>query len=101
MGCNRFHDLPSRAARWLLIVVERTNRTQVCLTQEFLSQMLGAHRPSVTVALGVLEQRGLITRRRRGTIEVVDHPGLMAASCECYRKVQDYAERVLNVDASL
>ena len=51
VGCTRFHDLTSRAARWLLMVVDRTHSTDIHLTQEFLSQMLGAHRPSVTVAL--------------------------------------------------
>ncbi len=101
VGCNRFHDLASRAARWLLMVVERTGSTQVRLTQEFLSQMLGAHRPSVTVALGALEQRGLIARTRRGVIDVLDVDALEAASCECYRKVREYSARMLDLDASL
>lgn len=101
VGCNRFHDLSSRAARWLLMVVERTGCTQVRLTQEFLSQMLGAHRPSVTVALGALEQRGLIARTRRGIIDVLDIEALEAASCECYRKVREYSARMLDLDAPL
>lgn len=101
VGCNRFHDLASRAARWLLMVVERTGSTQVRLTQEFLSQMLGAHRPSVTVALGVLEHRGLIARTRRGIIDVLDIEALEGASCECYRKVREYSARMLDLDAPL
>mgnify|MGYP006273662269 CR=1 FL=1 len=101
VGCNRFHDLTSRAARWLLTVADRTESTQIHLTQEFLSQMLGAHRPSVTVALGMLEQRGLISRRRRGVIDVVDVGALESASCECYRKVRDYSARVFDLNAPL
>lgn len=100
VGCNRFHDLASRAARWLLMVVERTDSREVRLTQEFLSQMLGAHRPSVTVALGTLEQAGLISRRRRGVIDILDHARLEVAACECYGRVRD-SDRVFNLESPL
>lgn len=98
VGCSRFHDLPARTARRLLMAVERTNSNEVRLTQEFLAQMLGAHRPSVTVALGMLEERGLIARRHRGVIEVIDPDGLAAAACECYRKVHDYAAHIFDAE---
>lgn len=82
------------------MVSERTSSTEIRLTQEFLSQMLGAHRPSITVVLGALEQDGLISRRR-GVIDIVDIERLEAAACECYRKVRDYSERVFDLNGAV
>lgn len=65
------------------------------LTQEFLSQMLGVHRPTVTIAATMLQKAGLIDYRR-GEITVVDRKGLEAASCSCYRTIKDEYDRLLN-----
>jgi hypothetical protein len=82
-ACNRFHELTSRAARWLLMVSDRTGREDLTLTQEFLSQMLGAYRPSVTLALRSLDTAGLVSVRRN-RIGILDRAGLEALACECY-----------------
>ncbi|MBP0115298.1 helix-turn-helix domain-containing protein [Bradyrhizobium vignae] len=63
-------------------------------TQEFLSQMLGVHRPTVTIAARMLQQAGLI-RYSRDHIEVIDRPGLEAAACPCYRLITDQYARLL------
>lgn len=82
-ACNRFHELTARTARWLLMVSDRTGREELTLTHEFLSQMLGAYRPSVTVALRGLDSAGLV-EVRRNRIAILDHPRLEALACECY-----------------
>jgi len=64
------------------------------LTQEFLAQMLGVRRPSVTAVAGILQKAGLLTYRR-GNLTILDRKGLEAASCECYRAVSKELERLL------
>jgi len=87
-ACNRLHVIEQRCARWLLMSEDRVGRSQFDLTQEFLAEMLGVRRPGVTVAMGVLEKAGLITHSR-GSITVVDRPGLEKASCECYGTIRE------------
>src|SRR5882762_1238053 len=87
-ACNRLHVIEQRCARWLLMSEDRVGRSQFDLTQAFLAEMLGVRRPGVTVAMGVLEKAGLITHSR-GSITVVDRPGLENASCECYRTIRE------------
>lgn len=91
VACNRLHSLEERCARWLLITHDRVEGDVFKLTQEFLSYMLGVHRPAVTLAAGVLQAAGYI-RYSRGTITIVDRAGLESASCECYKATrEDYA----------
>ncbi len=89
-ACNRYHPIQSRLAKWLLLTQDNVGDS-FSLTQEFLAQMLGTHRPSVTIAAGRLQKSGLISYRRAG-IEVLDRAGLEAASCECYRALQRIAD---------
>jgi CRP-like cAMP-binding protein len=86
-ACNRLHEVDARLARWLLMSADRIGSNSVPLTQEFLAQMLGTRRSSVTVAAGMLEKAGLITHAR-GDVEIIDRPNLEEASCECYGIMQ-------------
>jgi CRP-like cAMP-binding protein len=83
VGCNRLHGVEPRLARWLLIVSDRIGGPVLKLTQEFLAQMIGSQRTTVTAVAGALQERGLI-RYARGTVRILDRPGLEQASCECY-----------------
>ena len=94
-ACNRLHVIEQRCARWLLMSEDRVGRSRFDLTQEFLAEMLGVRRPGVTVAMGVLEKAGLISHGR-GTITVVNRPGLEKASCECYRTIKDRQAKLIN-----
>jgi CRP-like cAMP-binding protein len=85
-ACNRLHQVDERLARWLLMSQDRIGSATVPLTQEFLAHMLGTRRASVSVAAGVLQKAGLITYTR-GSVEIENRPGLMTATCECYKSM--------------
>jgi CRP-like cAMP-binding protein len=88
VACNRLHSLEERCARWLLITHDRVEGDEFRLTQEFLSYMLGVHRPAVTLAAGVLQKAGYI-HYSRGKITVTDRSGLEGVSCACYAATRD------------
>lgn len=88
VACNRLHSLEQRCARWLLITHDRIEGDEFKLTQEFLSYMLGVHRPAVTLAAGVLQDAGFI-RYSRGNIIIMNRLGLEGASCVCYQATRD------------
>jgi CRP-like cAMP-binding protein len=94
-GCNRFHSLEQRCARWLLTVADRSETHELPLTQEFLSEMLGATRQAAGVAIEGMVKRALI-QTSRGTIRLLDRAGLEAASCECYRVVKEDLEQFIS-----
>jgi len=86
-ACNRLHDVEQRLARWLLMTQDRVRSDKLPLTQEFLSQMLGTRRSSVSVAAATLQKAGLI-QYNRGHVSVVNRKALENASCECYGVIQ-------------
>jgi len=92
VACNRLHMLEERCARWILMAHDRVDGP-IALKQQFLAEMLGVHRPAVTLAAGALQRAGLI-RYRRGVIEVLDRAGLEAAACDCYRIVRASFEKL-------
>lgn len=92
--CNRMHEVEARLARWLLTSADRMESELLHLTQEFLSQMLGVQRSTVTVAAGELQRLGLIGYSR-GRIHILDRPGLIAKTCECYSIVASSYNRLL------
>ena len=93
-ACNHVHSVRARMCRWLLMTHDRVGADEFLLTQEFLAQMLGVRRPSVTVAAGELQKAGLI-RYQRGRIRIADRAGLEAGACECYETVRRDIERRL------
>jgi CRP-like cAMP-binding protein len=95
--CNRMHEVEARLARWLLSSADRMESEFLHLTQEFLSQMLGVQRSTVTVAAGELQRMGLIGYSR-GRIHIVDRPGLISRACECYGIVNASYDRLLKKD---
>lgn len=81
--CNKAHVLEARLARWLLMTQDRVSSDKFRFTQEFIALMLGVRRAGVNGAAGALQRRKLI-RYSRGTMQILDRAGLLAASCACY-----------------
>ena len=92
-ACNRLHDIDQRLIRWLLMCQDRVDSQLLPLTHDFLAQMLGTGRPSVSLAAGVLEDAGLI-ENMRGTVRVLNRKNLEAAACECYGVIQHFNGRM-------
>jgi CRP-like cAMP-binding protein len=86
--CNRLHAIDERLAKWLLVMRDRVVRDELHLTHEFLSYMLGVHRPGVSLAIGAFVEHGLI-RHQRNRIELKDPAEIAARSCECYRPLHE------------
>jgi CRP-like cAMP-binding protein len=87
-ACNRFHTLEERLSRWLLVSRDCARTDTFNLTQEFISQMIGAPRTRVTIVASNLQKEGLI-RYSRGKIQIIDGRGLESSACECYRIVSE------------
>ncbi|HRF09637.1 MAG TPA: Crp/Fnr family transcriptional regulator [Xanthobacteraceae bacterium] len=90
-ACNALHEARPRLCRWLLQTRDRLDSDMVALTQEFLAQMLGVRRTTVTELARGLQSKGLV-RYKRGKIEILDRPGLEACACECYDALRHQAE---------
>lgn len=92
--CNRLHTLEERLARWLLSAQDCALREELLLTQEYIANMLGTRRASVTVAAGLFQQSGII-RYSRGNIRILNRSQLKASACECYSTIKEEYNRLL------
>lgn len=90
-ACNGLHSIEERCCRWLLMANDRSGSDEFPMTHEFLAQMLGVRRSSVSLVAGELQDARLI-RYRRGRVTVIDREGLEGVACECYRITRDHAE---------
>jgi len=88
-ACNRLHEIEQRLARWLLMCQDRVDSDLLPVTHEFLAQMLGTGRPSVSLAAGILQRAGMI-ENLRGKVKILDRKKLEESACECYRAIQHF-----------
>jgi CRP-like cAMP-binding protein len=93
-ACNARHELEERLCRWLMQTRDLLGSDTLPLTQEFLAQMLGVQRTSLTLVAKTLQETGLI-KYRRGHIQVLDAVHLREASCECYGAINHHLERLI------
>jgi len=93
-ACNILHDVESRLCKWLLQTRDRVGSDTLPLTHEFLSQMLGVRRSTVTLVARLLQGAGMI-HYRRGQITIRDPHALEEASCECYRLLRRQTDQLL------
>ena len=94
MACNGLHSVEQRCCRWLLTTLDRVGSRELNITHEFLAQMLGVRRASVTEVLRPLQTDGLI-RASRGKVIILDPKRLADASCECYGVIRKEYQRLL------
>lgn len=97
-ACNRLHTLEERCARWLLMTHDQVDGDVLLLKQQFLAEMLGVHRPAVTLAAGALQKAGVI-RYSRGKVTVLDRDALERSACKCYGIITRRAQELLDVEA--
>lgn len=96
VACNRLHPIEARFARWVLMTHDRVDGDEFHLTQEFLANMLGVQRPSVSLVASAFQQAGLI-RYGRGHMSILNRAGIEDASCECYAIVQEQFDQLLGL----
>lgn len=94
VACNALHSVEARFCRWLLTCHDRISADTVALTQEFLADMLGVQRTTVTAVARTLQEKGVISYRR-GVVDIIDRPALEALTCECYGVIRRNYERLL------
>lgn len=87
VGCNALHTVQERMCRWLLMMDDRAEGEPMTYTQEFLSEIMGVNRTSISLAAQSMQDAGLISYRR-GTMQVLDRAGMEKVSCECYAIVK-------------
>lgn len=98
-ACNRLHEIEQRLARWLLMCQDRVESDALPITHEFLAQMLGTGRPSVSLAAGILQKNGII-ENSRGAVKILDRAQLESSACECYRAIQQFNRSLWNPPSS-
>jgi hypothetical protein len=96
VACNRLHSTESRFARWLLMTHDRARSDEFFLAQEFMAQMLGVHRPSVSGVASAYQEQGII-EYNRGHMKILDRKSLEVFSCECYFNVRNDFKRGLGI----
>ena len=99
-GCNAKHNFEQRLARWLLLCADRAHTDTFKISHEFLADMLGGRRPTISTAAGILKRKGLI-EYTRGEIRILDVPGLTKASCECYLIIKDHLDNYTDFDSAI
>ena len=99
-GCNAKHNFEQRLSRWLLICADRAHIDTFKISHEFLADMLGGRRPTISTTAGILKRKGLI-ENTRGEIRILDVPGLMKTSCECYLIIKDHLDNYTEFDTAI
>lgn len=98
-GCHAKHNVEQRLARWLLICADRAHSNTFKMSHEFLADMIGGTRPTLSTAAGLLKQKGLI-EYTRGEIHIIDVAGLERASCECYLIIKNHLDNYAEFDTA-
>ena len=96
-GCNAKHNMEQRLARWLLLCMDRVHTDTLKLSHEFLADMLGSSRPTVSIAAGSFKEQGLI-EYNRALIRILDVKQLEKKACDCYLVIKNYLNNFAEFD---
>jgi CRP-like cAMP-binding protein len=99
-GCNATHSFEQRLARWLLICADRAHSNTFKMSHEFLADMLGSTRSTVSITAGLLKHEKLIDYTR-GVIHILDTHGLERRACECYCVIKDHLDNYAEFDSGI
>jgi CRP-like cAMP-binding protein len=99
-GCNAKHNFEQRLARWLLLCADRAHTDTFKISHEFLADMLGGRRPTISTTAGELKRKGLI-EYTRGEIRILDVAGLTKTACECYLTIKDHLDNYTEFDTAI
>ena len=99
-GCNAKHNFEQRLARWLLICADRAHINAFKISHEFLADMLGGRRPTISTTAAILKRKGLI-EYTRGEIRILDVPGLTKTACECYLIIKHHLDNYAEFDTAI
>jgi CRP-like cAMP-binding protein len=94
IACNLLHSVERRLCRWLLMCRDRVEMEDFVLTHEFLAEMLGVRRQTVSGIAGKLQSAKVISYRR-GSIRILNPKKLEAGSCECYGVIKAAYDRIM------
>jgi len=94
VACNAVHDVQNRTCKWLLRMHDLVG-ADLSLTQEFLAEMMGVRRTSVTAVAGDLQKQGMITYRR-GHIHINDLERVRQHACECDDAIHSHHRRIFS-----
>ena len=93
VACNARHQISERLAAWLLRARDAAEQDVLTLTQEFLAQMLGVQRASISLVAGTFQEAGII-RYRRGQVRITDLGKLEQTACECHDVIRAHFQRL-------
>lgn len=99
-GCNIKHNVDQRLARWLLLCADRAHHDTFRMSHEFLADMLGSSRPTVSVAAALLKEEGLI-KYTRGLVQILDVQELQKRACECYLIIKKHLDNYTEFDSGV
>jgi CRP-like cAMP-binding protein len=99
-GCNAKHNVEQRLARWLLLCADRAHSDTYNMSQDFLADMLGSTRPTLSLAAGLLKDERLI-EYSRGVIRILDVKGLERKACECYHIIKNHLDNYTEFDSGI
>jgi CRP-like cAMP-binding protein len=86
-ACNARHSLRKRFAKWLLRTRDVVGNDAFVLTQEYMAEMLGVRRTSMSIIAHALRQARMISYRR-GEIRINNPEALRREACECYSNIR-------------
>jgi CRP-like cAMP-binding protein len=99
VACNAMHTVEERICRWLLMMHDRAEGDNLVYTHQFLAEIMGSNRKTITLAAQSLQTAGLINYRR-GLMQVLDRPGMEKTTCECYAIVKKRFDAFLSPPAT-
>lgn len=99
-GCNVKHEVHNRLARWLLLCSDRAHSETFKMSHEYLADMLGSSRPTVSTAAAILKEKNLITYVR-GVIHIVNSAGLEREACECYHVIKNHLDNYIEFETGM